>query len=61
MEEAISNIRVTLLDPLPGSYSEGRVLELEQGWLHKLGSYGRTGWNSRLELTARRRVNYGNS
>ena len=61
MEEAISNMRVTLLDHLPGPYHEGRLLELEQSWMYKLGSYERTGCNSRLELTNRRRVNYGNS
>ena len=61
MEEAISNMRVTLLDHLPGPYNEGRLLELEQNWMYKLGTYERTGCNSRLELTARRRVNYGNS
>ena len=50
-------MRVTLLDHLPGPYNEGRLLELEQNWMYKLGTYEKTNCNPRLELTARRRVN----
>ena len=54
-------MRVTFLDHLPGPYNEGRLLELEQDWMYKLGSYEWTGCNSRQELTSRSRVNHGNS
>ena len=52
---------VTLLDNLPGPYNEGRLLELKQSWMYKLGTYERIGCNSRLELTTRRKENYVNS
>ena len=60
MEEAISRLEVTLLDHLPGPFDEVRLLELEQAWMHKLGTHTRVGCNSRLELTSRQRRNWGN-
>ena len=59
-EEAISKLEVTLLDHIPGPFNEVRLLELEQEWMHKLGTYTRVGCNSRLELTTRQRRNWGN-
>ena len=59
-EEAISNLRVTLLDRLTGPHSEERLLTLEQTWMHRLGTT-EIGCNSRVELTARSRRNWGNS
>ena len=59
-EEAITNLRLTLLDRLTGPHSEERLLTLEQTWMHRLGTT-EIGCNSRVELTARRRRNWGNS
>ena len=59
-EEAISNLRLTLLDRLTGPHSEERLLTLEQTWMHRLGTT-EIGCNSRVELTARSRRNWGNS
>ena len=60
MEEAISRLEVTLLDHLPGPLSEEKLLEKEQEWMLKLGTYTRIGCNSRLELTTGQRRNWGN-
>ena len=60
MEEAIARLEVTLLDHLPGPFNEEKLLEKEQEWMHKLGTYTRIGCNSRNELTTRQRRNWGN-
>ena len=60
MEEAIENLQVTLLDRLVGPYSEDKLLELEQRWIHRLGTT-EAGCNSRVELTGRGRRNWGQS
>ena len=60
MEHAISCLQVTLLDRLVGPHSEERLLTLEQGWMSRLGTT-ETGCNSRVELLARNRRNWGQS
>ena len=60
MEQAISSLQVTLLDRLVGPHSEERLLNLEQGWMRRLGTT-ETGCNSRVELLARNRRNWGQS
>ena len=60
MEAAISNLQVTLVDHLEGPYHEKRFRELEQSLMWKLGTYQRTGCNSRLELTSTNRRTWGN-
>ena len=37
MEEAISNLKITLLDHLEGVHSEERLLQLEKDWVLNLG------------------------
>ena len=61
MEEAIITLQVTLLDHLTGHFSEGRLHSLEQDWMERLGTYQRTGLNTRRELLATNRKNWGNS
>ena len=53
-------LQVTLLDQLVGLHSEERLLNLEQGWMRRLGTT-KTGCNSRVELLARNRRNWGQS
>ena len=60
IEEAIGNLRVTLVDRLTGPHSEENLLRLEQTWMHRLGTT-EAGCNSRVELTARNRRNWGTS
>ena len=60
MEEAIARLEVTLSDHLPGAFSEEKLLEKEQEWMHKLATYTMIGCNSRLELTTRQRKTKGN-
>ena len=61
LEAAIANLQVTLVDHLEGPYSELRFRELEQSWMWKLGTFQRTGCNSRLELTSVTRRTWGNA
>ena len=51
---------MSLLDQLPGPFNEEKLLEKEQEWVYKLGTYTRMSCNSRLELTTRQRRNWGN-
>ena len=44
IEEAIGNLRVTLVDRLTGPHSEENLLRLEQTWMHRLGTT-ETGWS----------------
>jgi hypothetical protein len=60
LEAALSNLQVTILDHLKGPYSEDRLRELEQGWMYKLGTYHRTGCNTRQELVSSSRRTWGN-
>jgi hypothetical protein len=59
MEETIAQLEVTLLDHVPGPFNDALLLEQEQDWMHKLGTYTRFGCNSRNELTTRQRRNWG--
>jgi hypothetical protein len=58
-EAVISNLKVTLLDHLRGPYDEDELRILEQGWMHTLGTYQRTGCNSRQELVSSQRRTWG--
>ena len=60
LEEAISQLQVVLLDRIVGPHSEDRLVELEQRWMHRLGTT-EVGCNSRVELTGRGRRNWGTS
>ena len=60
LEEAISHLQVVLLDRIVGPHSEDRLVELEQRWMHRLGTT-EVGCNSRVELTGRGRRNWGTS
>ena len=60
MQYTCSNLQVTLIDHLKGRYSEDRLRELEQGYMHKLGTYRRTGCNTRQELVSTSRRTWGN-
>ena len=55
MEEAISNLKITLLDHLEGVHSEERLLQLEKDWILNLGTSGPTGMNSRNQLLTNQR------
>jgi hypothetical protein len=59
MEEAISNLKITLLDHLEGVHSEERLLQLEKDWILNLGTSGPTGMNSRNQLLTNQRRNWG--
>ena len=52
MEQTIAKLKVTLLDHIPGPFDEQKLLRREQDWMHKLGTYNRTG---RVAETRRRR------
>ena len=43
IEDAIANLKVTLLDHLSGNYREERLLQLEKDWIIRLGTFGPTG------------------
>ena len=60
VEEVIEKLQVTLLDRLVGAHSEDKLVELEQRWMHRLGTT-EVGCNSRVELTGRGRRNWGHS
>ena len=55
MEEAISNLQITLLDHLVGMFSEEKLLQLEKDWILNMGTSGPTGMNTRNQL----RQNWG--
>ena len=59
MEEAISNLKITLVDHLEGVHSEERLLQLEKDWILNLGTSGPTGMNSRNQLLTNQRRNWG--
>ena len=62
MEEAIAGLQVTLLDHIPGPFSEERLLVREQEWMYKLGTtHAGVGCNSRIELITNQRRNWGNT
>ena len=56
----MAGLRVVLLDSLLGPYHEDRLRNLEQTWMHRLGTVY-VGCNSRLELTSNSRRTWGNS
>ena len=58
--EAVARLRVVLLDCLPGTLDEDRLRNLEQTWMHRLGTVY-IGCNSRVELTSSNRRTWGNS
>ena len=59
IEDAIANLKVTLLDYLTGNYREERLLQLEKDWIIKLGTFGPTGLNTRNQLLSQQRRNWG--
>ena len=60
MEEAIDHLRVTLVDCVVGAFREEKLLQLEKDWILNLGTSGPLGLNSRNQLLANNRRNWGN-
>ena len=60
MEEAISNLQITMLDHLVGPYREEKLLQLEKDWILNMGTNGPTGLNTRNQLLTGQRRNWGN-
>ena len=59
MENAISNLQVTLVDHLTGPYREEKLLQLEKDWILNMGTFGPTGLNTRNQLLTNQRRNWG--
>ena len=60
MEDAISNLKVTLVDHWVGDLEERGLKKLEDRWMVNMGTLF-TGSNTRNELLSNNRKNYGNS
>ena len=58
-EEAMEELRVTLVDHVVGEYREEKHLQLEKNWILNLGTSGPTGLNSRNQLLTGNRRNWG--
>ena len=59
MENAISNLQVTLVDHLTGPYREEKLLQLEKDWILNMGTSGPTGRNTTKQLLTNQRRNWG--
>ena len=60
MEDAVSNLQLTMLDHLVGPYREEKLLQLEKDWILNMGTSGETGLNTRNQLLTGQRRNWGN-
>ena len=60
MEQAINNLRVTLVDCVVGTFREEKLLQIEKNWILNLGPSGPLGLNSRNQLLTDNRRNWGN-
>ena len=60
MEDAISNLKVTLVDHWVGDLEERGLKKLEDRWMVNMGTLF-TGSNTRNEVLSNNRKNYGNS
>ena len=59
MDNAISDLKVTLVDHLTGPYREKKLLQLEKDWMLNMGTSGPTGLNTRHQLLPNQRRNWG--
>ena len=58
MEQAITNLKVILLENLE-VFSDQALLQLEKDWIINLGTWGPTGLNTRNQLLTNQRRNWG--